>query len=406
MTAPTRLSFDTAAASLSADPGEGLAQTAESGLIAACRPQVLRKLLPPEQRAADRFATAFAVAVCAAEASDALLDRLRAQASHTALMLSGGGKLGNYHIGVARALLAQGLLPRIISGSSAGAFIGALLTTRTDAELTKLLAGDGPELATLSLDGAIEAASVAFSQPGLRRFLDRLIPDLTLVEARAVSGRSLHIVVGENAGGGRVLNADLTPDVLIRDAVVASCAIPFVYPSVQIAERHADGSKGFLSEGREFIDGSIHADLPSAWLREHCGVTLLVASVVNPYELPFLTDPDHHGPAIHAATTMGMGMIRNAMSAGVGMALPFFQAMPDGARALSIWKRVLDQRIEADVIIAPGQRMHDPIGLTERVTGAQLMNFIAEGEAAAGAKLSLLSPSLRIERALALARAG
>lgn len=58
---------------------------------------------------------------------------------NTALILSGGANLGAYHIGVCQALYYSGLLPRIISGSSAGALIAAFVCTRTDFELEEVL---------------------------------------------------------------------------------------------------------------------------------------------------------------------------------------------------------------------------------------------------------------------------
>ena len=45
----------------------------------------------------------------------------------SALMLSGGGVLGFLHVGVVSELLRQGLLPRVISGSSAGSIVAAAL---------------------------------------------------------------------------------------------------------------------------------------------------------------------------------------------------------------------------------------------------------------------------------------
>ncbi|MFU8765095.1 MAG: patatin-like phospholipase family protein, partial [Haliea sp.] len=45
------------------------------------------------------------------------------------LMLSGGGVLGFYHLGVVKALLEQGLLPRVISGSSAGSLVAGVVGT-------------------------------------------------------------------------------------------------------------------------------------------------------------------------------------------------------------------------------------------------------------------------------------
>ena len=44
-----------------------------------------------------------------------------------ALVLSGGGARGISHIGAIKALMEQGIKPDIISGTSAGAFIGALV---------------------------------------------------------------------------------------------------------------------------------------------------------------------------------------------------------------------------------------------------------------------------------------
>ena len=48
------------------------------------------------------------------------------------------------HFGVVKAFLEANLLPRVISGTSAGGLVAALVCTRTDAELRELLI---PELA-------------------------------------------------------------------------------------------------------------------------------------------------------------------------------------------------------------------------------------------------------------------
>ena len=60
----------------------------------------------------------------------------------SALMLSGGAVLGNFHVGVVKALVEQDLLPDVISGSSAGSMIAAVLGTRTDEELKAFLDAD------------------------------------------------------------------------------------------------------------------------------------------------------------------------------------------------------------------------------------------------------------------------
>jgi hypothetical protein len=53
----------------------------------------------------------------------------------SALLLSGGATLGLVHVGVIKALMSQQLLPRVISGSSAGSIVAAMLGCLTDAEV-------------------------------------------------------------------------------------------------------------------------------------------------------------------------------------------------------------------------------------------------------------------------------
>lgn len=53
----------------------------------------------------------------------------------TALCLSGGAILGLYHFGVIKALYEQDLLPRIVTGSSAGSLVAALICSKPYEEL-------------------------------------------------------------------------------------------------------------------------------------------------------------------------------------------------------------------------------------------------------------------------------
>jgi predicted acylesterase/phospholipase RssA len=85
----------------------------------------------------------------------------------TALCLSGGATLGYYHVGVAKALLDQDLLPRVVSGTSAGALVAALICCRTNEELKSLLV---PELANklTALEDDFKTWSKRFWKTGAR----------------------------------------------------------------------------------------------------------------------------------------------------------------------------------------------------------------------------------------------
>ena len=56
----------------------------------------------------------------------------------SALMLSGGAALCLFHLGVLKAMFDEGLLPDVISGSSAGAIMASVLATHDDSELANI----------------------------------------------------------------------------------------------------------------------------------------------------------------------------------------------------------------------------------------------------------------------------
>ena len=70
---------------------------------------------------------------------DAFFKHLELNYGRTALCLSGGATFSYYHFGVCKALLDAGQLPEIITGTSGGALVAALIATRTDEELKQLL---------------------------------------------------------------------------------------------------------------------------------------------------------------------------------------------------------------------------------------------------------------------------
>eukprot|EP00924_Labyrinthula_sp_SR-Ha-C_P016466 maker-scaffold_6-snap-gene-4.19-mRNA-1 protein AED:0.00 eAED:0.00 QI:111/1/1/1/1/1/2/85/783 len=57
---------------------------------------------------------------------------------NSALLLSGGAALGLRHVGVVKALFEEKLLPRVLSGSSAGSIVCGMVGASTDKELLKL----------------------------------------------------------------------------------------------------------------------------------------------------------------------------------------------------------------------------------------------------------------------------
>jgi predicted acylesterase/phospholipase RssA len=90
------------------------------------------------------------------------------------------------HFGVVKAFLDANLMPRVITGTSAGGLIAALVCTRTDSELRRLLV---PELAN-RITACEEPVRVWF-----KRFWATGARFDSILWARKVSYLSVHIML-------------------------------------------------------------------------------------------------------------------------------------------------------------------------------------------------------------------
>ncbi len=215
----------------------------------------------------------------------------------SALMLSGGAGLGMFHLGVIKALWEQGLLPTVMSGSSAGSIMAAVLGTHTDAELAEIF---DPEYLYVEAFRLVGWKGLLKGKPLLRgdqleMCLEKNVADLTFEEAFEKTGRAINITVSpaDPHQEARLLNAKTAPNVLVRKASLASCAIPGVFPSVTLWAKNIKGEKVPYIPSRKWIDGSLKNDLPLSRLSRLYGVNHAIVSQTNPHVVPFLSRNDH-----------------------------------------------------------------------------------------------------------------
>jgi len=212
----------------------------------------------------------------------------------SALLLSGGASLGLFHVGVIEELMKEGLLPRVITGASVGSIIGGFLATHTDEELELALEPDEIKYHWLKLFGIKEVirGEGILDPKKLRQMINRNIQDLTFLQAYEKTGRILNISVSpaDSHQFPRLLNYLSSPNALIRQAALASSAIPGLYPSVQLRARNYKGrSVPYMPQSR-WIDGSVHEDIPKEKVNRQHNVNHYIVSQINPHVLPFLSD--------------------------------------------------------------------------------------------------------------------
>ncbi|KAH6620347.1 acyl transferase/acyl hydrolase/lysophospholipase [Boeremia exigua] len=227
-----------------------------------------------------------------AENKRALFKHLGSNFGRTALCLSGGATFAYYHYGVAKALLDANLLPEVITGTSGGALVAALLGTRTDEELKKLLV---PAL----------AHRIKASQDSMLTWMKRWYKtgarfdavqwgkgccwmtrgSMTFKEAYLRTGRILNVscVPSDPHSPTILANYITAPDCVIWSAVLASAAVPGILNPVVLMKKDKDGSLSPYSFGHKWKDGSLRTDIPLKALNLHFNVRYSIVSQVNPH---------------------------------------------------------------------------------------------------------------------------
>jgi TAG lipase/steryl ester hydrolase/phospholipase A2/LPA acyltransferase len=335
------------------------------------------------------------------------------RASHcygrSALMLSGGAVLGFFHAGVVKAMFDQGLLPNIISGSSAGSIIAATACTHSNAELNDRLSIDNlhhevdkttsirPHLSILG------PRNPPMDAENLAAYLAKIIPDLTFQEAFELTGRRLNITVTglSPKQAPRLLNATTSPNVLIRSAVMASCAIYGVYPPVTLLCRNAKGHTVPYLPALRWIDGSFVDDLPAKRLARLYGVNHFISSMTNPAALAITPDPDARSNLLRQVVSYQARMVKNATTEVLKLSRDNLRFKSPALNMLQhLTYGVLAQDYTADINIFLRNRWSHPLRLLATPSRAAMMRLIRQGEHSTWERVEMIRNCTAISRTL------
>ncbi|MEL7043851.1 MAG: DUF3336 domain-containing protein [Pseudomonadota bacterium] len=324
----------------------------------------------------------------------------------SALMLSGGGVLGFYHLGVVKVLMQQGLLPRVISGASAGSLVAGVVGTHTDGELEHFF-----DPSSVHFEAEREAnvfsrmffgANPQIDVGNLEQIVARLVPDMTFQEAYEKTGRQISITVApaEPHQLSRLLNAITSPNVFVRSAVMASCAVPGVFPPVTLMARNVHGEKQPYLPTRRWVDGSIADDLPAKRLTRLYSTNHYIVSMVNPVATPFLNGGRERSALSRALGSLGIGMSREVLNFYRGVAQrqgdnwPRFNMLLNGVHAL------LDQDYSGDINIIPSFRWYNPAKILSHLSEKELMALMEAGERSTFPTVEAIRTCTRISRTM------
>lgn len=324
----------------------------------------------------------------------------------SALMLSGGGVLGFYHLGVVKALIDQNLLPRVVSGSSAGSLVAGVLGTHTDRQLEKFY-----DPANVHFEAEREAnvlsrmffgANPQIDVGDLEQLIARMIPNLTFQEAYEKTGRQISISVApaELHQTSRLLNAIASPNVYIRSAVMASCAVPGVFPPVMLMAKNRHGEPQPYLPTRKWVDGSIADDLPAKRLQRLYSTNHFIVSMVNPIAIPFLKKSGQRSALASALGGLGVGVGREVLNFYRSMVQRSNENWPRFNMLISSVHALLDQEYSGDINIVPSFRWYNPAKLISHLSEKDLIELMQGGEHSAYPTIEAIRTSTKISRTM------
>lgn len=180
------------------------------------------------------------------------------------ISLSGGGMRGVAHIAVLRALEEYGLKPDVISGTSAGAIVGAFYAAgKSTDELAELVKNET----------FFSRSSIRFSTQGIFNplFLRNIFKKYFSEDDFRIMKMPLYVAASELTQG----KIEYFSEGALFDALMASASVPFIFPPV-------------ILDGKFYVDGGVLNNLPIEPIRGQCDI--LIGSHVNSMKPESISD--------------------------------------------------------------------------------------------------------------------
>ncbi|BFZ58208.1 hypothetical protein PYCC9005_005270 [Savitreella phatthalungensis] len=340
----------------------------------------------------------------------------------TALCLSGGATFAYYHFGVVRALLDQGLLPNVITGTSGGGIVASLCCVYTEEELKTLLV---PELCykITACHEDMKTCVARWWRTGAQfdpaDWAERSRPftrgSTTFKEAFERTGRVLNITCIPNDvhSPPKLINYLTAPDTVIWSALLASAAVPSILPPVPLMQKSSDGRIIPYNFGNKWKDGSIRTDIPVYALNLYFNVTFTIVAQANPHvKLWFFSARGQVGrPTAHRrGRGWRGGFIGSALEQFIKHDLLKWLKVLRDLELLprptgTDWSSVFLQKFDGTITIWPQSRLSDFPRILSDPTLERLTHMIRGGQIATFPRLLFIRNRLRLERLLEQGRA-
>jgi NTE family protein len=211
---------------------------------------------------------------------------------------------------------------------------------------------------------------------------------------------NVSVAPAETHQTSRLLNATTSPNVLIHKSVMASAAVPGVFPPVTLEARDKWGDRQPYLPSRKWVDGSVSDDLPTKRLARLYGVNHYIVSQANPAVLPFVTDGRRQGGTLDILTNATRRTAREWLNAGAAIMHKPLSRESTLSKVANTALSMVNQDYIGDVNILPRNRFYNPLKLLAHLSPQEIMKLVASGERSAWRKMEMIRVQTHISRSL------
>ncbi len=332
-------------------------------------------------------------------------ERFFRRAAHSfgrsALLLSGGATLALFHLGVIKVLWAEGILPTVLSGSSAGSIVAAVVATHTDEELASIFDPGYIRLEAwrdFGLASLFEGRGLGDTDK-LRHAINRNVVNWTFEEALERTGRIVNISISPADANQfpRLLGYLNAPNVFVRRAALASCAIPGMFKPVVLRAKNFDGRSVPYMPKSAWVDGTLKMDVPKRHIARMHNVNHFIVSQTNPHVLPFMKDRDPQNAALFA-----LELIKSTARVNIEHILDRLRQHVDSAAlglVLDKAHSIAAQTYSGDITIYPSRQTSNIFKTFIDPADHHVADFVDDGERSVWPQVERIRNSTRISGA-------
>jgi NTE family protein len=239
-------------------------------------------------------------------------------------------------------------------------------------------------------------------QDQLRRAIAENVKDMTFEQAYKHSGKIINITVSP-AGVNqppRLLNYLTFPYLYLHEAVMASCAVPVLFPPVMLMTRDEKDGRVPYMPLLKWNDGSLKSDLPTLRIRRLHNVNHFIVSQTNPHVLPFVSkrEPGSKGLA-NSARDYAFSTVRQQAKSIINLARASIP-LGDFNKPLDTAASILDQDYRGNINIYPDVSLWRYANIAKNPDMEAVQRFILEGERATWPRLEMIRTQTMISQTL------